>query len=466
MKVKKYLTIVIVLLGLEAYSQTPTSTAPGAVKNSAIEAGDSAAARMEEGDGPILTSDPDSAMLVPAPVNAGGASMAFPSEAARSNYLEMGLSLMSAYDDNVTANTGGLPVQDVSYSIRPTVAWRQSSPRALWDFIYSPGFTFYHHTSSLNAPDHNLSLDSQFRLSPRLTLTLQDGFSKTSNPVAQFYESAGIPAGITQPLAATVVSPLADQIQNSGSVQLTYQFGRNSMVGASGIFSQLHYLDRKQVPGLFDSNAKAAQGFYSRRLSSKQYVGIRYEFQNLLATPNPITTETHSLVLFYAIYFRPRMSVSLFAGPQYSDTYGVTVVSTNTWSPTYGGSFDLQGVRTSLTVGAFHTITAGGGLQGATKSEGANAAVRRQLTKYFSGELAGFYSKYDVLVPSAQFSNGGQAVSGSISLHRQLRESFNIALTYTHLHQSYGDIEALSTSPNRNRVSVSLSYQLQRPIGR
>jgi hypothetical protein len=160
------------------------------------------------------------------------------------------------------------------------------------------------------------------------------------------------------------------------------------------------------------------------------------------------------------------MSLSLFTGPQHADTRGGIVVPYSSWTPTYGGVFDWQGVHTRLTVNALRAITAGGGLEGATQSENVGAAVSRQLTKFFNGELAVSYYKNDVLVPSAQVSNGGNGVSGSLSLHRQLREHFDIGLAYTHLHQSYPGIEALSTSPDRNRVSVSLSYQFQKPIGR
>jgi hypothetical protein len=466
MRVQRYLGITILLVGLQAYSQTATNTGSAAVQNSAAGTGKSIPQASGEENGPALVSDSESEMRIPAPVSTGGFSMAFTSETARGNYLGTGLSLMSAYDDNATANNGGLPVQDVSYSIRPTLSWRQSTPRVLWDSMYSPGFTFYQHTSSLNATDHNLSLDSQFRLSPHVTLTLKDGFSKTSNPVGQFYESAGIPVGIPKPPVATVVSPLADQISNSGSVQLTYQFGRNSMVGASGIFSELRYLNRSQVPGLFDSDTKAAQGFYSHRISTKHYAGMRYEFQNLLSTPHPVTTQTHSLVLFYTMYMQPRLSLSLFAGPQYSDTRGSAVIPTSMWYPSFGGNFDWQGARTSLTIRASKSLTAGGGLQGASRSEGANAAVRRQLTKFFSAEVGASYLLSNVLASLPQFSSGGHTVSGSVSLHRQIREHMDVGLAYMHLYQSYGDIQALSSKPDRNRLSISLSYHLQKPIGR
>jgi hypothetical protein len=466
MSIHKYFMVLVILGGLYAYSQTLETRPPAATQNSEDETEVSTATASEDVDDSAKSSDAESIMQVPDPVNPAGYSMISPPETARSNYLDLGLSLMGAYDDNVIGGIEGRPVQDVSYSVRPMVSWRQSSPRILWNLMYSPGFTFYQHTSSLNAADHNFSLGSQFRLSPHVTLVLHDGFSKTSNPAGQFYQSAGIPTGIAQPSAATIISPLADQINNTGSVEVTYQFDRNSMLGASGIFSNLHYLDRSQVPGLFDSNMRAAQAFYSHRVSKKHYVGIRYEFQSLLSTPNPVTTETHSLVLFYAIYLQPRMSLSMFAGPQRSDTAGGAVVPTKMWSPSYGGSFVWQGVHTAFAIAGSQTVGAGGGLQGASKVESANASVRRQLTKVFSAEVGASYSNTGVLASLPQFSSGGRNVSSSVSLQRRIRDYLDVGLAYTRLHQNYGDIEALANNPNRNSVSVSLSYQFQRPIGR
>jgi hypothetical protein len=421
-----------------------------------------------EPESPVVNLDSDT-MLVPAPVSTAGYSMEFTSETPRSNYVSGGLTFMSTYNDNIGGGFEGRRISDDGYSFMPTFAWRQSSSRVLWNLAYAPGFTFYHHNSGLNQYTQNLSLDSQFRLSPHVTLSLRDSFAKTSDPFNQLTPAASTSATIRQPIT-TIISPLSDQITNSGSAQLTYQFGLNSMVGASGSFTDLHYLNPSQVQGLSNSHSKTGEGFYSHRISGRHYLGAKYQFQSLLATL-PINlesrTETHGVNLFYTIYLQPNTSLSFYAGPQYSISSGGGVPSTKNWSPSYGGSFDWQGQRMSFSAGGGRSISAGGGLQGAVRSENASASVRGQLTRSWSAGLTAFYGINSLLTPQFSVTNG-HSIAGTVSIHRQIGRSVGFDLAYTHLHQTYSNLSALNVPvlPNINRVSLSVSYQFIRPIGR
>ena len=64
---------------------------------------------------------------------------------------------------------------------------------------------------------------------------------------------------------------------------ITYQFGANDMIGANGTFSNLHYPNPDQVPGLYDAATRGGSGFYSHRLSVRHYVGVTYQYQDLLS---------------------------------------------------------------------------------------------------------------------------------------------------------------------------------------
>jgi hypothetical protein len=411
------------------------------------------------------TSDLEDQMLVPPSVSTGGVSLEFASETPRSNYVSGGLRVVSTYDDNIASGLSSRRISDDSYALMPTFAWRQSSSRVLWNLAYAPGFTFYHHNSGLNQSSHNLGFDSQFRLSPHVTLSLRDAFAKTSNPFNQLTPDLSTSTNLTQP-AGTIISPVTNQITNSGSAQLTYQFGLNSMVGATGLFSDLHYLNPSQVPSLQNSHSKAAEGFYTYRISKKHYLGAKYQFQYLLATPIHAETETHGVNLLYTIYLRPTTSFSFYAGPQYADSRGGGLPSSKTWSPMYGGSFAWQGQRMSFAVSGDRGISAGGGLQGAIRGENASASVRGQLTRSWNAGVSAFYSNSGLLTPQLSPTNGGHSVAGTVSLGRQIANSFNLELAYMRLHQSYANLSTLSAVPNTNRVWLSLSYQFTRPIGR
>ena len=140
-------------------------------------------------------------------------------------------------------------------------------------------------------------------------------------------------SGGTQEPNQSVIAPIADQLSNSGNAGITYQFAANSMVGAGGTFTNLHYPDQAEVPGpstipsttceqsFSDSASQGGLVFYSVRVSKINYLGATYQYQRLLSYPAPGTneTQTHALLLFYTLYPTKSFSISVFGGPQYAD---------------------------------------------------------------------------------------------------------------------------------------------------
>ena len=408
------------------------------------------------------------AMATPAPVSGEGYSMGFTSE-TRSNYLRGGLAFSSAYDDNVVPGSAGHPVSDVSYSVWPTISLDQTRSRLHWLLSYSPGYTFYQKTSALDSANQNLGVDFRYRLSPHVTLSLRDSFQKTSNLLNQPTSdlTSTVSGGATAP-NNSLIAPIADVLTNNANATLTYQFAANATVGASGTFTNLHYLNQAQVPGLSDSSSRGGSAFYTHRLSKMHYIGATYQYQMFLANPTVGQSETqaHSVFLFYTVYFKPTLSVSFFGGPQYSDTEQFGVPSSRTWSPASGASLGWQGRLTSFAASYSRRINDGGGLSGAVHSNTADASLRRQIARNLSASIGANYSNNNVLDALPQLTNNGHTISGNASLQRQIGERLNLQLQYTRLHQSYSGIAALSNNPDRNRVAVSISYQFSRPLGR
>jgi len=237
-------------------------------------------------------------MLTPAPVSGDGYSMGFTSE-GRSNYLRGGLAFSSAYDSDVTTGSNGQPISDVTYSIFPTISLDQTRSRLHWVFNYSPGFTFYQKTSSLNQANQNLGVNLTYRLSPHVTLSLHDSFIKTSDVLNQPSSDLQQPVsgGVFVP-NYSVIAPISDQLTNTANATLTYQFAANGMLGASGTFTNLHYSNQSQVPGLSDSSSKGGSAFYSHRLSKMHYIGVTYQYQMFLAYPTLGQSETQSHSIF------------------------------------------------------------------------------------------------------------------------------------------------------------------------
>jgi len=408
------------------------------------------------------------AMLTPAPVSGEGYSMGFTSE-TRSNYLRGGLVFSSAYDSGATTRTNGQPVSDVSYSIWPTISLDQTRSRLHWVLSYSPGFTFYQKTSSLDQADQNLHVDLKYRLSPHVTLSLRDSFQKTSNVLNQPNSDLASPVsgGVFVP-NDSVIAPIADTLTNTANATLTYQFAANAMVGASGTFTNLHYPNQAQVPGLSDTSSRGGSAFYNYRLSRMHYIGATYQYQMFLANPTlgQSETQTHSIYLFYTVYLKPTLSISLFGGPQYSDTEQFGTPAMKAWSPSGGASIGWQGRLTSFAASYSKAINDGGGLSGAVQSNSAAASVRRQFTRTLSTSIGASYASNNILDALPALNTSGHTISGNASVGRQIGEHLNLQLQYTRLHQSYRDIAAISSDPSRYRVAVSISYQFSRPLGR
>jgi hypothetical protein len=400
-------------------------------------------------------------MVVPSIVNVEGVSLAFAAETERTNYLVGGLSVSSAYDDDLL--TPG--VSDVSYSVRPSIAIDESGPRLHWNLFYRPGFTFYPGNTLFNQADHDLAADFRYRLSPHITVTLRNNLTKSS---ALSYPSDPNPigpgTGILQSPNQSVISPITDIFSNNANGQITYQFSANGMIGASGTETEQRYLHPSQVPGLFNSSTRSAMAFYTHRVSGKQYLGATYQFQQLLSHPNGTETQTHSAFLFYTLYLNPMVSLSLFGGPQHFETSRLGIPTEPGWSPAGGVTLGWQRRRTSGNFSFAHRITDGGGLQSAVVSTSADLSMRQQLTKNLTVSLAGSYTNNSLVGPMS--GNNGHTAEGGLSFQRTIGEHSSLQLGYRRSHQSYIDIPAIFGASDRNRAWVSYSYTFHRPLGR
>jgi hypothetical protein len=410
----------------------------------------------------------EGAMLTPAPISGQGYSMGFTSE-TRSNYLRGGLVFSSAYNSDATTGTNGQPISDVSYSIWPTISLDQTRSRLHWVLNYSPGFTFYQKTSSLNQADQNLGVTLSYRLSPHVTLSLRDSFQQTSNVLNQPNSDLSNPVsgGVFVP-NNSVIAPIAETLTNNANATITYQFSANGMVGASGTFMNLHYPNQSQVPGLSDSSSRGGSAFYNHRLSKMHYIGATYQYQWFLAYPNggQSETQTQSVFLFYTVYFKPTFSVSFFGGPQYSNTQQFGLPTSTSWSPAGGASMSWQGKLTSFAASYSRSINSGGGLAGAVEYSTASGSLRRQLARMLSLSVGASYANNNILDALPAFNSGGQTISGNASVQRQFGEHLSLQAQYTRLHQNYSDVAAISSVPDRNLAMINISYQFSRPLGR
>jgi hypothetical protein len=386
--------------------------------------------------------------------------------AERSNYLRAGLSFNTQYTDNLLGGTNH--VSDISYNIWPSISLDKRTGRMQLVFTYSPGFTVYQKTGSLDQANQNLGINFQYRLSPHVTLSLRDNLVKTSNVFNQPnpLEANPVPGSAQAPTVA-VVAPTADQLNNNGGATLSYQLSPSSMVGVGGTFSNLHYIN--PVPGLFDSNSFGGSAFYNHRLSRRQYVGANYQYQTYRGyqATGQYNTQTHTIYLFYTVYLKPSLTISVSGGPQYAEIPQPPLPSLHSWNPAGSASIGWHARHTNIAGSYSRIVSGGGGLIGAFHSTSANASVSRQLAPRWSAGATASYSIYKDITPFSFLTTpGGHTLSGSATLQHSFNTHFNASVGYTRLHQSYGSIPLISNAPDTNNEWISLSYQVTRALGR
>ena len=285
----------------------------------------------------------------------------------------------------MTTGSNGQPISDVSYTISPTISLDQTRSRLHWVFTYSPGFTFYQKTSSLNQANQNLGVNLSYRLSPHVTLSLRDTFQQTSNVLNQPNTDLQQPVsgGVFVP-NYSVIAPIAEVLTNTANATLTYQFAANAMVGASGTFANLYYPNQSQVPGLANSSSKGVRRSIrtacQRCTISAPPINTRVSGQCDWGAERNSRTASSVFILSTSSRQFPFPSSAVRNTPARSSSGCLH----QAWSPGGGVSFGWQGKLTSFAASYSQTINEGGGLGGAVQSTSANASLRRQLTRKLS----------------------------------------------------------------------------------
>lgn len=391
---------------------------------------------------------------------------------ARTNYLTGEALFETAYDDNVYAGNIAKPVSATTFSILPTISYDRTNPRQKQTFTYSPGFTFYHPTSELNAIDQSAKAGYTYRLSPYTSVSVYDTFLQTSNLLGQpgALNSGGV-TGTAGSTGQTLLIPYAEEISNNLRGSAERQFSRNQMFGVGGTFGLLNYPNPNQAPGLYNSRTAGATGFYAQRFSLANYFGVMYDYSHIAAYPAQATSlaQTHDVMPFFTWFASRTTSLSIAAGPQHYSVEQANLtsrISQSGWTPSVSASAGWQKQRTNLNVAYSRGVTAGGGLLGAFTSSNGDFSARVQVARLWIVGANFDYSIIKGVTPTISVGNpGGHRVGGGVLVRRTFGEHFGLEAGYDRLHQSYSGIALLTGAPDSNREYGSIYYQFRKSLG-
>ena len=409
---------------------------------------------------------------IPAVLGGRGTSSAFLSELKRSNFLRGGVNVGAAYDDNPLLSGGG---SNTSESIFPNISIEQTTSLARWSLGYAGGLTVNHLTANQkitnqNQGSHNLNFDSQFRLSPHVNLRVAENFSV----ITGFFDAgngSGVVAGAGGP-NASLITPLATQRSSLTTVETNYHFALNDLIGASGSFYDLHFNNVSQPSAgtqstqLTDTQTASGSVFWLHRIFRGDWGGASYRFDRITFNPSG-ETRVHSFSVVNTLSLSRRLTLTGFAGPQYSENVGTTQLNqSSNWSVAGGVEGSWQDERTSVSAGYSRSISDGGGLLGSVRLQNVHGNFRRQLVPGWAAAVnASHGTNQSVTGPSTTGTSSINLTSAGVSLERNVGKSIGLRLGYSHDFQEQLGSPAQTLDAHKNRFFVTLSYQWAKPLG-
>jgi hypothetical protein len=407
----------------------------------------------------------DTQMMAPPPLTGESYPIANETEAGRSNYLDAGLVFSTAYTDNIFQTGSSQKVGDETFAFSPTIALDRRTPRQAFVLYYNSGFTIYNHTSELNGVSQDGSANWQLRLAKYLNLRLMDTFYQNSNLYNQ--PNPFTTGGVSSTAGTTSIFPFENLISNLANAEIDYQFAKNSMVGAGGSYSILHYTGQTLQSSLQNQDDGRAFAFLNRRLSRHYYAGVSYEYQRITTSPVSSYTDTSSILGFLTIYLDRNFSLSFLAGPQHYAAAEKGESEANGWSPAVQSSIEWRGRRGSVAGSYSRMISNGSGLVGGYYTNTFEGKASWEMARRWTlGGDAG-YSRFNPVIANASiFRPEGYTSFSSVSLTHTLTERVSAGVDYAHFHQDQSLAGSGAPYPDSNRIGFSIGYQLSRPIGR
>jgi hypothetical protein len=365
---------------------------------------------------------------------------------------------VEAYDDNPPLfSTGALA--STSGSVFPNLSIEQTRSRTRWTLGYAGGLTVNQRLTSQNQGSHDLSFDSQFRLSPHVNLRAAEDFSVLTGVFDP--SGSGGPNG----------GPLATQKSSLTTVETDYHFALNDLVGASGSFHDLHF----SVSGgeqLSNSQTATVAAFWLHKMLRGNWGGVSYRFQRIAFDPNS-ETRVHNFMFLDVLRLSNHWNMSGFVGPEYEDNYGVVqgatqLSHTNQWSVAGGADGGWQNEKTSFTAGYSRSISNGAGVLGAVRLENVHVNFRGELRPGWAATLMASHGTNNAItVSNLSKTNSLKLTSAGVGLERNVGKGLGLRLSYTHdFQQEFGlSGTAQSLDAHRNRFAAILSYQWSKPLG-
>ena len=389
------------------------------------------------------------------------------------NVFQGSLTVSSHYDDDVFP-TVPPRTWNVTYSILPQVSFEQTRPRLEWKFAYTPGIQISQRAFYRNVFSQRFNGNFVWLLSPHGSLSAEEYYIVSTDP---FGDTNGIGPGPTIAPNETIYLPNVRLTSSLSHALYSYQSTARTTMGFGGSYLLQKYDSIPQsgvTTPLIHAQVASGEAYIAHNFTARNQLGFQYGLQVLKFQQTDARTTTHSFEVFDQINFSSRSILTVYGGPEYSQTADEVVlnlgfviitipVNANQWSGSGGLVYNWTGDRLAASIDVSRRVSDGGALIGAVELTTGKARLAWQLTRNWSltSTIAG---SNDQLLAA---SNGGSELltySGQAGLRRQLGRDFAVNWFYERLNQT-GNVDGFGVG-NHDIFGASLQYSFLRPVGR
>jgi hypothetical protein len=411
-------------------------------------------------------------MMTPPPVSRQGYPTTTISQ-EKSNFLAGGMVITAAATSNLMLLGNNEKSPDQTYAFLPTISLDRRTPKDEEVLNYSAGYTLYHTYSQLDGLTQSGAGSFRYHLTPYTTVAISDSYYQNSNTYNQQnpFNGGGVSGapGSSNPGTSDVaaIQPYASSLTNSSNAALSYQYAKNSMIGASGSYSFIQFSKEYYITDLNDQNTTSGNVFYSRRIG-RSYAGATYQFSKFITHPYGSYTLTNTIFGFYTHYFTPTVSISLLGGPERYTSWTEATPKSSAWTPAVQASVGWQVVRANLAASYAHLVSGSGGLIGTFHTDTGSLGATMIFSKLWSTGANVSFSHFANVNPATVVSgyySGGNSVIAGVDVGRRITESLSMEGGFQTLYQSYPGVTT-SSAQNSIRGYVSVMYHFNKPLGR
>lgn len=413
--------------------------------------------------------------VAPAPVMGLGSAATNP---PAPNTLVLGSGTAVSYDSN--ALNSQPPTPNVQYTFFPQIGLNLARPK--WDALISfvPGFSYSSaNLSQYNAVSLTSSITVQYRPSERLSLNFLNSLVSSTNPFDSLTASASQPGQGGAPTSTGTALNYLPRTNEIASADAAYNLGARTSLTALAAYNYISYQHDSNVPSAaqpFQRSDSAQVSLGLHRNSSPRYESsVLYLGQFFDSGQGLIKTVGQSIQ--YSLQYSPKsnLRISAMIGPEYAQsTYagvlgagGANFVNRRAAGWSWTGSAGMTWTRglNELSASVSRQLSLGTQYQGNVQAILLHAEFHRRLPGRTDMTVFGGYSinKPVSLAQSIPRLSNNYLSTGA-ALSKTIGSCWVVGIAYWYLLQNSPQSVGDFYSGDHNRVAISLSYSIAKPL--